>query len=229
MVFKNDNILVTDANGDWVSGGEWYDLVQPYLKNFGIVYCPDRKTNDPGDEKGYVPPQGGNYYLPGYGYDDGFISDQGYGLTYQDSTGFRPGRSLTSVDSPAQMAAFGDSYDNGSMSYAMDNILGTSDAPSTTAGLRHGGHFNTGFLDGHSKSIVMQVIAFNATGPASKGNPWIVTRPASQTDAMDWCYTPGAIADIPASKLKKYPMNASGETCAQAVADFFNPAYATVQ
>src|SRR5580704_4057577 len=40
VVFKTK--VVDDANGNWVSGGEWYDLLQPYIKNFGIIYCPDR-------------------------------------------------------------------------------------------------------------------------------------------------------------------------------------------
>ena len=65
VMFKNKPIV--DANGDWVSNGDWYDLLQPYrIKNFGVVFCPDRKLNDPG-EQGVVPPQGGQYYGPGYG------------------------------------------------------------------------------------------------------------------------------------------------------------------
>jgi len=227
VMFKNSPIK--DANGDWLANGDWYDLLQPYIKNFGVVFCPDRKLVDAG-EKGVVPPQSGIYYEPGYGYDDGFVSDSGFGLTSQDLTlgynnnkTYRPGKNLSEIVSSADMVAFGDSYDTGSMSAAMDNIFSGSDGPTGTSKIRHGGKLNFAFVDGHAHLITM--VAGNFAGYG-----W-VARASSQTDALKWCYDPNAISDyagfgennVPAD----YPVNNITETCAQAVADFFNPAYFT--
>jgi prepilin-type N-terminal cleavage/methylation domain-containing protein/prepilin-type processing-associated H-X9-DG protein len=226
VMFKNTPTV--DANGNWVANGDWYDLLQPYIRNFGVVFCPDRTLVDAG-EKGVVPPQGTSYYEPGYGYNDGFISDSGFGLTSQVATGvgtgtYRPGKNLSVIVSSSDMVAFGDSYDTGSMSAAMDNIFSGPDGPTGTSKIRHSGKLNFAFVDGHAHSITM--VAGNFAGNGFNA------RPASQTDAMKFCYDPNAISDyalapkIP-SVPKKYPINGLSETCTQAVSDFFNPAYFT--
>ena len=185
-MFKNK--ATTNSNGDWVSNGDWYDLLQPYVKNFGVVYCPERSLVDAG-EKGVVPPQGGSYYEPGYGYNDGFISDSGFGLTEQmlDQTTnktYRPGKNLSEIQTPADMVAFGDSYDTGSMSAAMDNIFSGSDGPRVTGQIRHSGKLNYAFVDGHAHTITMVLGQFAGYG--------LVARASSQTDALKWCYDPNA-------------------------------------
>jgi prepilin-type N-terminal cleavage/methylation domain-containing protein/prepilin-type processing-associated H-X9-DG protein len=222
VMFKNKPVV--DANGNWVSNGDWYDLLQPYVKNFGVVYCPDRNLIDSG-EQGVVPPQGGNYYEPGYGYNDGFVSDSGWGMTSQqvDSTGkkYRPGRNLSEVVAVAQTVAFGDSYDTGSMSAAMDNIFSGPDGPSGTGKIRHGAKLNFAFVDGHAHNISMVVGTFSGFG--------LVARASSQTDALMWCYDPNAISDYAAfgGGPGGYPITNATEPCSQAVADFFNPSYFT--
>src|SRR5580704_10659514 len=81
-MFKNG--VTTNATGNWSSGGYWFDNLQPYVKNFGVIFCPDRSLVDNGEMK-YEPYSGtGVYYEPGYGYDDGFVSDSGWGLTEQE-------------------------------------------------------------------------------------------------------------------------------------------------
>lgn len=227
MCFKTKPTL--DANGAWGgSGGYWFDLAQPYVKNFGIVFCPDRNLIDDGLIKEEPYNANGTYYEPGYGYDDGFVSDSGWGLTEQElnpsgSGTFRPGKNLSMIQAPANMVAFGDSNDTGSMSAAMDNIFSGPDGPTGTKSIRHGGKFNFGFVDGHAKLITMVCGNFAGYG--------LVARAASQTDALMWCYDPNAIADyagfgennVPAD----YPVNSVNESCGQAVADFFNPTYFT--
>src|SRR5271166_3182933 len=48
-MFKNK--FTTDSNGNWLSGGYWFDNLQPYVKNFGVIYCPDRSLVDNGEKK----------------------------------------------------------------------------------------------------------------------------------------------------------------------------------
>jgi prepilin-type N-terminal cleavage/methylation domain-containing protein len=57
--------------------GYWYVTLQSYIKNWSMMMCPDRSDT--------VCADGNNPYSPrcmGYGYNDGFISDTGYGLSY---------------------------------------------------------------------------------------------------------------------------------------------------
>jgi len=219
-----------DANGNSLGGGYWFDLLQPYAKNFSFVYCPDRHYSRKNDEKYFVPPAGdGNYYEPGYGYDDGFVSDGGFGLTYSvvstPGNTIRPGRNQSEIVSPADMVAFGDTYDNGSMSAAMDNMWG-HDGPENTATIRHGGKLNFGFVDGHAKLITM--VAGNFTDTNGDGNTYFVARAASENDALKWCYDPNApsvYASFNGGNSQGYPVNSASETCSQVVADFFNPTY----
>ena len=218
--------VTKDSNGAWGgTGGYWFDLVQPYVKNFGVVFCPDRNLIDNGLKAEEPYNSAGVYYEPGYGYDDGFTSDSGWGLTEQDvnSSGktFRPGKNLSVIGSPADLVAFGDSNDTGSMSAAMDNIFSGPDGPTGTGTIRHGGKFNFGFVDGHCHNITM--VAGNFAGYG------FVARASSQTDALKWCYNPDAVGDYNGFSPKPgdYPINNYSETCAQAVADFFNPTYFT--
>jgi prepilin-type N-terminal cleavage/methylation domain-containing protein/prepilin-type processing-associated H-X9-DG protein len=219
-------------NGASTGAGYWFDLLQPYTKNFGILFCPDRNLVDPGDVQGFVPPGTNSNDEVGYGYDDGFVSDSGFGLTSQvldtaNGKYIRPGKNLSQVVSSADTVAFGDSYDTGSMSAAMDNIFSGSDGPSGTSKIRHTARLNYAFVDGHAKNIAM--IAGTFTNP---GGPWApVARAASQTDALKWCYDPNAVSDYAAlgdtltSLQTSYPTLALNETCAQTVADYFNPTY----
>jgi prepilin-type N-terminal cleavage/methylation domain-containing protein/prepilin-type processing-associated H-X9-DG protein len=224
-------------NGVADGAGYWFELLQPYAKSFGVVFCPDRNLSscdssgscDEGTDEppSYAP----TYPEPGYGYDDGFISDSGYGLTDQvpvtDENNvtkyIRPGKNLSVIAYTSQMVAFGDSNDTGSMSIAMDNIYSGGDGPSATHLIRHTARENFAFVDGHSKSIAMTVgqftNAFGTFGP--------VGRPASQSDALMWCYDPNATSDYAAlgdtlsSLQSSYPTNTLNETCAQSVADYF--------
>jgi len=228
VMFKNNP--TKDANGAWLSGGEWYDLLQPYIKNFGVVFCPDRNLIDNGDKQFEPYSPNGIYYEPGYGYDDGFVSDSGFGLTEQllvagsTTKTYRPGRNLSEVIAVADMVAFGDSYDTGSMSGAMDNIFSGPDGPTGTSKIRHNTKMNFAFVDGHAHSISM--VAGNYSAP---DGIYYVARAAAQVDALKWCYDPNAPSDYAAfqGSTNGYPVNSTSETCSQVVADFFNPTYFT--
>lgn len=199
------------ANG----GGGWYFLIQPYVKNWNLMLCPDR---DGKTTSGRNPAQV-NGQLLGYGYNDGFVSDSCYGLTCQvpdpakPGGTIRPGEPLASIVSSANCVAFGDSYDTPGYSIAMDNIFSGPDGPGQTHQLRHQAFLNYAFVDGHAKTIKMQV--GNYTGYGLTG------RPASETDALKWCRDPNAVPDASFGGPGGYPVQSATETCQQAVHDYY--------
>ena len=151
----------------------------------------------------------------GIGYNDGWISDSGYGLTSQMPDGSRPGRNLSQITSSADCVAFGDTFDTPGYSVAMDNIFSGADAPSGTKTIRHGGNLNYAFVDGHAKIIKM--MAGNYTGYG------FVARPSSEVDAVKWCYDPSAVSDYAAlGGVSGYPIQNANETCQQAVHEYFS-------
>jgi prepilin-type N-terminal cleavage/methylation domain-containing protein/prepilin-type processing-associated H-X9-DG protein len=210
---------------------QWYTVLQPYTKNWGIFLCPDRsdkfsatsyatknKSTDPFGCYDNINPTG---QCIGYGINDGFISDAGYGMAQTDQTdaaGFdiRPGRPLSQVLAPADTVEMGESRDNPSMSAAMDNALSRYPDMTSTKALRHSGKWQYVFVDGHAHSITMQAGEYTGYG--------LVGVPASPTDALKWCsdpsIVPGPTFGGPAGG---YPIQSATETCAQAVADFYAP------
>ena len=192
----------------YVSGGYWFQLLQPYVKNWNMFVCPDRSLTTTtaaaqGNPASY--PVALGIREQGYGYNDGWLSDTGQGLVQQqdkDENGKtrRQGRSIASIDTPADCVAFGDTYDSPGYSIAMDNMLGDKDAPTKTSGLRHSGSFNFAFVDGHAKIIRMQLGRY-------KGS--LVTRASSNTDGLKWCFTPDFI-----------PVGFTA-TCKESVNDFY--------
>ena len=218
---------VVDASSNYVSGGYWFNLIQPYVKNYDLMLCPDRGTvaapnaNPSKDVNAKQPPSLGRHLL-GYGYNDGFVSDSGFGLTTQEPDGSRHGKNLSIISAPADMVAFGDTYDTPGYSVAMDNIFSGGDGPVGTSRIRHSGKLNYAFVDGHAKTITM-IMGTYLTGGA--GGPYLVARASTQTDAAKWCYDPSAPSDYAAfnTDTSGYPVNDVNETCSQVVADYFQP------
>lgn len=209
----------------------WYFLLQPYVKNWSLFLCPDRTTTTTNKSN----PAAVNGRLLGYGYNDGLISDSGYGLTgtqFTDpSTGksVRPGRPIAAITTPADCVAFGDTYDNPGYSVALDNVFAGTGGPLSTASIRHMSHLNYCFVDGHAKTIIMNVVTYsgytNGYGPGSV----YMARPASKTDAAKWCYDPTVVPDASYASQGMfpgdYPLQSASEPCAtgagNAVDDIF--------
>ncbi len=203
---------VTDTNGNYVSGGYWYRLIQPYVKNWPMMLCPDRSLTTTKTGSKYPAELGGK--LLGYGYNDGWVSDSGFGLTLQLPNGSRPGRSIAAITAPADCVAFGDTYDTPGYSIAMDNIFSGADGPVATHGIRHLSSLNYCFVDGHAKIIRMQAGQYTGYG--------LTARPASETDALKWCYDPNASSDYAAlGGVSGYPVQSDTETCQHVVHDYF--------
>ena len=211
-------VIQKDANNYFdVSGGYWYILIQPYVKNWNVFVCPDRagittsKHNPAGLNTG---PKTGK--LMGYGYNDGWVSDTGYGLVQtQNATGQRLGRNISSIITPADCVAFGDTYDTPGYSVAMDNLFGNpADSPTTTTGIRHMSSLNYCFVDGHAKIIHMKAGQYAGFG--------LTARPASEADGLKWCFDPNFVPDSSfPGPSGGYPVQSNSETCQAAVHDFY--------
>jgi len=230
----------------------WYSLMMPYVKSWQLFDCPDRTDTyqeaalaggaaqvkkvggtDPFDCWDDLNPTG---VCIGYGYNDGWVTDGGYGLLQPQTTDpagntLRPGRSIAQIIAPATMVAFGDNDTKEDGSVGVDAALTWSEPGGATyltssSQLRHNGFENFVFADGHAKSIKMVV----SNDPSwSGGNPLQV--PANPADGTDWCFDPSPtssfVADYGAfSSISSYPLSSDGENCYQAVQDVY--AHSTV-
>ncbi len=215
----DENCVPQEVGSPIKHGGYWYVLMQPYIKNWDMMRCPDRMQTVCKETAALGIP-----YSPvcmGYGYDDGFVSDTGFGLSMTsqpDAYGktMRAGKALAALTTPAQMVAFGDTYDNPGYSVGMDNILSRLSDGASTQSLRHmGGVFNYCFADGHAKIVRMQAGEYSGYG--------LVARPASATNALMWCSDPTVTPDpsFAADDWPGYPMQSPTESCQTAVNDFY--------
>ena len=219
--------VIGDASGNYSSGGYWYNLIQPYVKNWQLMTCPDRTITKSltlpislSNQAKYPSALGTtSARLLGYGYNDGWVSDSCYGLTCQTADPnnpgktIRPGRNIAAITTPADCVAFGDTYDTPGYSIAMDNIFSNSDGPRNTSSIRHTGNLNYAFVDGHAKIIHMKAGQYAGFG--------LTARPASEADALKWCYDPNAVPDATFGGPGGYPVQSKTETCQQAVHDYY--------
>jgi prepilin-type N-terminal cleavage/methylation domain-containing protein/prepilin-type processing-associated H-X9-DG protein len=146
-----------------------FQVLQPYVKNMDVFYCPDRSDTSPACSIATFP---GLYGAPqtsqrclGLGYNWGFIPEAGGGLFSTEVPSadgqylVDVGISTTSADSPASFAVWGDTtnaarFKMSALASILDeNILGTSPSVQHNSLMRHGGMFNISFLDGHSKNV----------------------------------------------------------------------------
>ena len=161
-------------------GWEWWTEMVPYMKSTDLLMCPDRPISGARTQGALNSTcVSGLYQLkgyPGYGYNWGPIHYRGGGLLGPSTpvpvgTGcasggsYHTGTSIASIDSPAEMFAFGDTYDTPratvAISFAMDNFNGNANSQ-----MRHQqGFMNMAFTDGHAKAVKMiggfMVGAFN--------------------------------------------------------------------
>ena len=142
-----------------------YQLLQPYIKNDQVFYCPDRQETLPTCS---IPTFQGLEGYPqttqkcnGYGYNWGFIPMGGASLfqseVQQGSYLVDVGISGTSADNPAGLAVWSDTTSGARYTMsAVDGILSVSTmgtGTQTNSKLRHGGQFQVAFFDGHAKNV----------------------------------------------------------------------------
>ncbi|AIE87940.1 prepilin-type N-terminal cleavage/methylation domain-containing protein [Fimbriimonas ginsengisoli] len=201
----------------------WYNDLYPYVKSWNLFLSPGRldkftQASDPFKCYDDINPTG---TCLGYGYNDGLVSDSGYGLLQTqtvDANGktLRAGRNLSQVQEPANLVAFGSSNDNPGYSVGLDNILSRYPDKVSSARLRFSGRFSFGYTDGHAKSLLVKSAEYNGYG--------LVMRPANQLDAAKWCFDPSFVPDAAYAGNSfpgDYPLQSGSETCADAVKDIY--------
>lgn len=216
--------IVTATNPQGLRDFDYYVILQPYVKSVDMFFCPDR-NQWPLRSNGTPRCEDGNYSQKtclGYGYNQGWVSDGGYGMVMpQTPDGNRYGRSMSSITAPASTIAYGDTYDTPTYSVTADNIFSTLPDGYSSQSIRHMQMLAFGFADGHAKSI-----KFNTGEYAGYG---LVGFPANQADGLLFCNDPGTIGDYSGaagvgpggSLVGQYPLQTAGETCQQAVVDVY--------
>lgn len=142
-------------------GREWWIMVYPYVKSTDVFRCPDRTEGKTDCQQ----PFGVGQVVcisdrDGYGYNWGPIGWRGGGLlgqqqadTGRGTSSWIPGVSLASIIRPAEMFAFGDTYDTPRQTLGI-GFAGDTWRGSSNSSLRHmGGQFNYTFVDGHAKTV----------------------------------------------------------------------------
>ena len=166
----------------------------PYTKSFDVFFGPDRNDYDTPNQVDHDP----SGRLAGYGYNWGPIQRRGGGLfdgqVVNPTTGrkFLKGRSLAQFVTPAQMVAFGDSYDTRRITCDFTFLLCTYGGGHSNSGLRHGGHFNFAFMDGHAKPIYMQAAYGVANAEAG-----LMAFPRALDQRSWWCADPNEVLNNP--------------------------------
>ena len=189
-----------------------YQTFQPYLKNMDVFFCPEHERHaraypscDNADTVpgAYVPSGPNADRCLGIGYNWGFGVWAGGALVgplvvNPDGTRAQPGVSATAAERPAELAAFGDTY-NGRR-YTMSAVGSQTThytGPPRNSGLRHGGRFNYAYLDGHAKSVAMAGHTFDP-GAVPKGNGYVLTPADSSRWAAFYCLADATVVDLAA-------------------------------
>jgi prepilin-type N-terminal cleavage/methylation domain-containing protein/prepilin-type processing-associated H-X9-DG protein len=223
-------------------GGNPYDffnLAQPYVKNWDIFFCPDRNviqftTGEENDSVNYSTSSNPDGRLFGYGMNYGpYHNRAGYGLFHPDTAyqavdpapngeQFFPGRSESVFVSPAQLTDLQDTGDDPQYTNAPYDMCQTND--SGTAGqaackaeeFRHNGQWNFGYVDGHAKSVHMGMYQTNSFD----GNNFEIM-PMNQQDVLNDCYDPDATEELGAGDTHFAGLEDS-YSCSQTVAQIMS-------
>ena len=175
-----------------MGSGDYSNRLYPYVKSEQLFICPDRT-----DKYAEEPIDGVNYTTQsvGYGYNWGPIQRRGGGMIlgqqYINGTSgpkYIPGIPMTSIASPAEMVAFGDSYDTPRITATWTFLLCTWGGSANNQ-LRHGSHFNFAFADGHAKLINMKA-GYIAGAEAGE-----FAMPTNTSQSTWWCADPAQTYD----------------------------------
>ena len=131
--------------------GDWFLVLDPYVKNKQIWSCPSCKNLAAATYNQYLS-YGWNYAEFGYRYNEGEVSPTLYGWC----------TSLGAVDKPAESAVLGDNHND--QTYARYLYRRSTWSPN-----RHNDGGNLGFLDGHAKWLSQMEMRKSQSGVAY---PW---------------------------------------------------------
>ncbi len=191
---------------------DFYAILQPYIKNYDMFFCPDRNEyilDNSGDDCTGQETTNPRKQCIGYGYDWGITSGSRtamVGNRIHFSGGYtEPGVPLSTIVSSAQVFVYGDTGDNPRYTICPNYIVQYYVNDKANSQLRHGGHFNMNYADGHAKSV------FFKAGFDKGGNLWGL--PKSTTDQLGYCADPSSTTNT-----------IGGLTCAQE-ASYINSQY----
>ena len=184
-----------DNNGD---GGDAHYIVQPYIKNLNIFFCPNR-TETWEDAKSALNPTG--RYI-GYGMNYGpYHNRAGFGVfhistkyskgdQWENCRHYFPGRALAEFVSPADMVAQIETNDTPQFTNApYDQCSNDSGSPACVSKIRHGGRYTVSFVDGHATSWAMKPYSDSTFGED------YLLEPADPANILKFCYNPDATID----------------------------------
>ena len=161
----------------------WY-IIQPYVKNFQMFYCPDRTewtmpTGDDCSGQAFNPQQ----RCIGYGYNWGILSSVRLGVIgnrIHFSGGYiEPGVTLAAMATPADLLVYGDTGDNPRYTICTNYIFQYYPNITHNGQLRHGGRLNMNFADGHAKNVNYKIGVLSGVG--------IIGLPKAQADQVKYC------------------------------------------
>lgn len=176
--------VVHDGSG---KENDFYAILQPYVKNISIFYCPDRTewTMPTGDDcsgqEGINPEK----RCIGYGYNWGILSSVRLGMVgnrIRFPGGYiEPGIAIASIVAPADTMVYADSGDNPRYTMCSNYIFQYYTYLTSNGQLRHGGQLNVNFADGHAKAMRWK---------AGKLGSDIFGLPKSSDDQVKYCANP---------------------------------------
>lgn len=161
-----DEITPSGRGGGW----EWWTELMPYMKSTDLLMCPDRSptgARTQGSAAGVTAGCVSGVYnmrgLHGYGYNWGPVHYRGGGLMGPSMAAIagdacgrsHSGTAIASIDSPAQMFAYGDTYDTPRMTIGITFAMDGAGTMSRNSAMRHGAQYNMAFMDGHAKNVKM--------------------------------------------------------------------------
>lgn len=170
---------------------DFWVIIQPYVKNIQVFYCPDRTewTMPTGDDCS----SNDNNFNPqqrciGYGYNWGIASSVPLGVV-QPRVSFpggyiEPGIPLSSIVAPSNLFIYGDTGDNPRYTICSNYIFQYYTNIRTNSQLRHGGRLNVNFADGHVKLVNYKAGILSGVG--------IMGLPKNTTEQTDYCVDPSA-------------------------------------
>jgi len=172
-------------------------LLQPYLKNKQVLFCPDRDASNCGGSDGVASAFVNNQPCVGYGYNWGpsqnFNTDQysgGLVGKFEYNVGGvsqrASGIALADIVRTADTFAFSDTLDNVWYTNSVDVILSTFKGRTNSA-MQHGGRFNVAYMDGHAKMLRWRG-AF-----ASRGSGGRIAVPRDSNTWANWCANPETV------------------------------------
>lgn len=159
-----DETFVTQYNSNMLNDrGEFQYLLQPYVKNRSIFYCPSRNLR--GCDTSVDPTGRCIGYAPNFGI---YSYRNGNGIFHQEEAAPNPpgdsmwrGRVLAEFPHPAETILTGDTNDTNM--YTLAFYFQTGDG-TTPGAMRHSSNYQFCFVDGHAKSTKMGAFAFPADG-----------------------------------------------------------------